>query len=271
MHDNQARRLAESTCFLIALGLVLAVALPLWQFLPDSGAWILTNDRLLRLMLGPEQVACYVCALWAALILIGRLREVQRQRRAFSLRLLPDEEGLRILPEDARPLLSRVEQIGNSNGPYYLARMLKLALQRFALTRSAQDASDTVRAQAEVDLGQLSASMATVHYLIWAIPAIGFIGTVRGIGMALTVVPLADMPLDAFLQQASAHLALAFDTTFVALVLSLVVMFLLHKVQREEESLVYDNQAYCLEKLVNRLYDLGHGEFVPDREVQIEP
>ena len=42
----------------------------------------------------------------------------------------------------------------------------------------------------------------------------------------------------------------------VALALSLVVMFLLHSVQREEEAVVIDCQQYCLDHLVSRLYDL---------------
>jgi len=41
----------------------------------------------------------------------------------------------------------------------------------------------------------------------------------------------------------------------VALALSLLIMFLLHTVQREEEALVIDCQQYCLEHLVNRIYE----------------
>ena len=37
--------------------------------------------------------------------------------------------------------------------------------------------------------------------------------------------------------------------------LSLVVMFLIHTLQREEESLVFDCRQYCLEHLVNRIYE----------------
>ena len=39
------------------------------------------------------------------------------------------------------------------------------------------------------------------------------------------------------------------------LALSLVTMFLIHTLQREEESLVIDCQQYCLEHLVNRIYE----------------
>jgi hypothetical protein len=60
---------------------------------------------------------------------------------------------------------------------------------------------------------------------------------------------------DTFLSQATRHLTFAFDCTLVALGLSLVLMFLLHSVQRDEEALVLDCQQYCLEHLVNRIYE----------------
>ena len=57
------------------------------------------------------------------------------------------------------------------------------------------------------------------------------------------------------LKIATQHLTIAFDCTLVALGLSLITMFLIHTLQREEESLVIDCQQYCLEHLVNRIYE----------------
>ncbi len=65
-----------------------------------------------------------------------------------------------------------------------------------------------------------------------------------------------DEDLHTFMDEATRHLTVAFDCTLIALVLSLVLMFLLHSVQRDEEALVIDCQQYCLEHLVNRLYEL---------------
>jgi hypothetical protein len=59
-----------------------------------------------------------------------------------------------------------------------------------------------------------------------------------------------------FLDVTTRCLAVAFDTTLVALVLSLVLMYLIHAVQRDQEDLVLDAQEYCLEHLVSKLYDL---------------
>jgi biopolymer transport protein ExbB/TolQ len=90
-----------------------------------------------------------------------------------------------------------------------------------------------------------------MNYLAWAIPAIGFLGTVRGLAGSMTLAGQGGEQL----RIATRHLTIAFDCTLVALALSLVVMFLIHVIQREEETLVIDCQQYCLEHLVNRIYE----------------
>ncbi len=241
----------------LALALVGVICIPLWQWSGRTGESFLgslTPERLGRLLLGPEQIACYCCFVWASFILLNRYLEVKRQRRAFKLDLLPTEEGVRILPEDGRPLLRKVEDVTNRRGPFILANMIRLALGKYAVSRSSQDVSETIQTQAEVDLGRFVSTMATVTYLAWALPALGFLGTVRGLSGALSMAGQIDDA--AFIETVSKHLTVAFDCTLVALVLSLVMMFWLHRVQRDEESLVIDCRQYCLENLVNRLYDL---------------
>jgi hypothetical protein len=177
-----------------------------------------------------------------------------RQRGAFSLGLLPTEEGVRILPEDARPLLRKLDQQTRGR-PYILANMIRLALGKYAASRSGPDVTETVRTAAEVDQARLATSMATVHYLAWAIPAIGFLGTVRGLAGSLSMAGHTDAETQKFIEEATRHLNVAFDCTLIALVLSLFLMFLVHTVQRDEEAVVIDCQQYCLEHLVNRLYE----------------
>jgi hypothetical protein len=251
----------EWPLLILAVALVSAICLPLWQW-SSGGAlggeqwakW--TPERLGRLLLGPEQIACYCCFVWAGFILLSRFLEMHRQRRAFRLALLPTDEGVRILPEDARPLQRRVEQIAVRGGPYILANMIRIALGKYAVSRSSQDVSDAIRTQAEVDLGRLVTTMSTVHYLAWAIPSLGFLGTVRGLSGGLSMAGRVNEEIGTFIDQATRHLTIAFDCTLIALVLSLALMFLLHSVQRDEEAVVMDCQQYCLEHLVNRLYDL---------------
>jgi biopolymer transport protein ExbB/TolQ len=243
----------EWPLLIFTLGVVGFICFPLWQLLaPDhSASWASWDkERWGRLLLGPEQIACYVCFMWGCLILGSRYLEVRRQRRAFRLPLLPTEDGSRILQEDARPLQRKVEQVSRQR-PYILTNMIRLALGKFAISRSCQDVSETVRTQAEVEQGRLVATMSTLHYLAWAIPAIGFFGTVRGLAGSMTLAEQGGKQI----RIATQHLTVAFDCTLVALALSLVIMFLLHLMQSAEERLVIDCQQYCLEHLVNRIYE----------------
>ena len=212
-------------------------------------------DRWTRLLLGPEQIACYCCFTWGGFILLSRYLELRRQRQAFEMGFLPTDEGVRILHEDARPLQRKLDELNARRGPFILANMIRLALGKYAASRSSVEVSETVRAQAEVDQGRLVTSMATVHYLAWAIPSLGFLGTVRGLAGCLTMSGSNEEDTQVFIDQATRHLTVAFDCTLIALILSLAIMFLLHSVQRDEEALIIDSQQYCLENLVNRLYE----------------
>jgi biopolymer transport protein ExbB/TolQ len=241
-----------------AFALVAAVCVPLWRWSgqADADFWARwTPERVGRLLLGPEQIASYCCTVWAGFIILSRYAEVLRQRRAFEQDLLPTDEGARILPEDARPLIRKLDQTVSRRGPSILATMARMALGKFAVSRSATDASEIVRTQAEVEQGRLVTSIATVQYLAWAIPAIGFLGTVRGLAGGLSMANSSEESTAKFLDQATRQLGVAFDCTFVALALSLIVMYLLHAIQRAEESLVLDCQQFCQEHLVLRLYD----------------
>lgn len=244
----------EWPLLVLTLAVVGLICFPLWQAYSADDAGSLagwTPERWAQLLLGPEQFACYVCFVWATFIFACRYAENIRQRKAFGLGLLPTEAGTRILHEDARALQRKVDQTTDERGPFILANMIRSALAKFALSRSGDDVRETVRSQAEVEQGRLVASMSMMNYLAWAIPAIGFFGTVRGLAGSMT---LAGRGGDQ-LRIATQHLTVAFDCTLVALALSLVVMFLIHTLQREEESLVIDCQQYCLEHLVNRIYE----------------
>ena len=254
----------EWLLLVLAVLIVGGATVPLWQFGGgESRAELLakwTPERLSKLLLGPEQVLCYLAFVWAALILQSRYREVWRQRQAFGLELLPTEEGARILPEDARPLARKVEHV-TARRPFILVNMIRLGLGKYAISKSATDVAEVVRNQADVEASRLVSTMGTVHYLAWAIPAVGFVGTVRGLAGAFGMAGVTELDMTAFTRQATDQLKIAFDCTLVALLLSLVLMYIIHTVQRAEETLVVDAQEYCQEHLLLRLYD-PHNEKV---------
>ena len=75
---------------------------------------------------------------------------------------------------------------------------------------------------------RLDSELAMLRYIAWAIPAIGFVGTVRGIGDALQRGPQGR---DGDVSGVTEGLGMAFNSTLAALLISIVLMFLLHQLQ----------------------------------------
>src|SRR5262245_11829965 len=108
------RKTHEWVLLAFAVAIVWALCWPFWQWLSslpadqDLTGWTRTVQIWGKRLMVPEQIACYGCFTWAVLILLSRYVEVRRQRKAFKYGLLPTEEGVRILPEDARPLQRKI-------------------------------------------------------------------------------------------------------------------------------------------------------------------
>ena len=258
MSPRHAYRLRpEGPLFILAAVVVAAFCLPLMQVFPPvlaANLWF-SPDRLARLFLGPEQLLCYGCFTWACLILLARRRETVRQTRAFALDLIPTDPEWRLLPGDAAHWQRRIERAAEPYGPLLLADWLVAALRLFGRNRQVVEIDAHLNTQADLEMARLVASMGRVHYLAWALPALGFVGTARGIAMALSVAPaISSDPNAAFLDLITRSLAVTFDTTFIALVLSLVLMFLITSQQRAEEMLLLDVQQRVASVIHEQLY-----------------
>lgn len=264
MQPTNNKAIKELPRLMIALVLVGGISITLisyfmpGQFSLSSDKW--SQQRLLKLLLGPEQILCYTAFTWAMLILLAKKAEVARQLEAFSLNLLSPDSSHRILPEDARLLQRKIADQARDKGPFILSQLLETALNRFGVTKSSADVVDAVKMQSDVVIDRMVTSMSTVNYLAWSLPAIGFLGTVRGLAGSLSMGADTDKAIGSFIKEATSHLNVAFDCTLVALALSIVLMFFLQIIQKDEENLVLDCKQYCLDNLVGKLDD-GHKTF----------
>jgi len=110
--------------------------------------------------------------------------------------------------------------------------------------------SDAVQTECERETDRLDSELSMVRYIAWAIPSVGFIGTVRGIGEALGQ---AHKAVEGDIAGVTESLGVAFNSTFIALVLSIILMFLLHQLQLVQERLVLDAQDYSDQRLLRHL------------------
>ena len=56
------------------------------------------------------------------------------------------------------------------------------------------------------------------------------------------------------IEKVTSMLAVAFDTTLVALVLSVILMYLVHSMHKQQDDLFTKMNSYIIENLINRFY-----------------
>ena len=132
-----------------------------------------------------EQESCVILALWALAIIGYKSWHTRAERQLLERDLVHVPEGMRILPEDTREYARQLEALPPAEASGLLPRALLVALYRFGATRNIQDVSDAARGVCSGEADRLDSELSMLRYIAWAIPAIGFIGTVRGIGDAL--------------------------------------------------------------------------------------
>ena len=215
-----------------------------------------------------EQEACFVALLWALAIMGMKTQKLRHARRLFAL---PGRGGERsfletrdadvILPDarDRTRFTDLRENIRSRGyGDTVLYHAADACLDRFFTTRSVADATSAMKARCEMEAERQDSELSLVHYLTWAIPSIGFVGTVRGIGAALAQ---AEIATQGDIGPITESLGTAFNSTFVALLISLALMLLLHKLQEAQEALVLDTQQHCQDHLLRYMReraDAGH-------------
>ena len=168
-----------------------------------------------------EQEVALILALWALCLIGYQAGEVARNRRLLDKDYIELGEGRVVLPDDARAYGRPIESLPRDEQEMLLPRALMVALNRFGATRSVQDAAEAVRAECENELDRLDAQLSMVRFTAWAIPAVGFAGTVRGIGRALQE---AQGALHGDISGVTLGLGVTFNATLTALVSCILVI-----------------------------------------------
>ena len=211
-------------------------------YTPERTIWVLVRDY--------EQEACFILMFWAFAIMGYKAYVAVNERSLLQRNLLHVREGVKILPEDTREYSRALQSLPDRVRDTLLPRVLLSSLERFGSTKNVQDVSSVANSLCESESERLESELSMIRYIAWAIPSIGFIGTVRGIGNALGE---AHRAVEGDIAGVTENLGIAFNSTFVALMISIVVMFLVHQLQLLQERLVFDTQTYVDRNLIRHM------------------
>lgn len=237
--------------FLLSFAITVLLMLVLVMLTPHENP-----PRILVMMGGtmPEgliQGCTYLLFFFGLFELLAIKAKLTEEADAFTAELLPEKENYILSPDDSNQLKLHMQKF-KKHHPYLLVDLIEKACTKFRLSKSSGEVLSLVDSQIRIYNSEIEAEQSYINYVAWAIPSVGFIGTVLGIAASLGYANEASTP--AGIEKVTSMLAVAFDTTLIALILSVILMFLIHTVHKQQDELFTHMSSYINENLINRFY-----------------
>ena len=175
---------------------------------------------------------------------------------ALTLKLLPEDESSVLVAGDLGAIRARARAAAGAR-PTYLAALVEQCILQFQSGQSVDDTHQVLGSMTDLEMHRVDLRFTLVRYLAWVIPTLGFIGTVLGIAGALAALGSGAGSAEGVgggIDKVIGPLAMAFNTTILALLLSAVLVLLIQFAQKEEEEAINRSSEYCLRNLINRLH-----------------
>ena len=194
-----------------------------------------------------EQKICFMLLFWALALIVKEIVTLESHGYIFNVDLFEDED---VSHKSSSSLLSSIEKLPQEIRATPLVSVISAALRRFALTGDVHSSAGAIEPALDTLAVQNDGRLTILRYITWAIPSIGFIGTVRGIGQAMGQ---AELAVDGNIGPMTTSLGVAFNSTFVALLISVVVMFAVSILQRRQDEQLVSIQQYVEEYIIKRV------------------
>lgn len=177
--------------------------------------------------------------------------EMEQLERGY----LPEEHEVVLTSRDLVPIYEKAA-ITTDMGASFTQRLIMRCILQFQGSRSVSQSHSLLNASLELFQHELDLKYSMLRYLVWLLPTLGFIGTIVGIAFALDFAASFENPQSsALLAELTGRLGVAFYTTLLALIQSALLVFALHIIQGREEAALNQSGQYCLDNLINRLYE----------------
>jgi biopolymer transport protein ExbB/TolQ len=198
---------------------------------------------------------------WAIAILYLKYQKLRHQRKALLLDVLPWEMGAEINSENVGSFIDNLYKLPRRLRDSMMVNRIRKALELFEVKQNVGDVTNMLSSQSDIDSMRIGGSYALLKAFLWAIPILGFIGTVIGLSHAISGMNFAGMAdlkeITATLGNVTGGLGTAFDATLLGLVFALALNFPLNGMMKSEDDCLNDIDSFCNEVLLPRLNDGG--------------
>ena len=208
---------------------------------------------------GPVPYSIVGFFFWSLSILVVKAHKLALQRKALPLMVVPDDPEFVLSPTTVDDVLANIYRAVDDPKHFVLFNRIVIALSNLKNLGRVSDVDEILRSQASHDESAMETSYLMLQVFVWAIPVLGFIGTVLGLSQAIggfggVVATTTEMSeLRPALQEVTAGLATAFETTLEGLVAALAVQLMLTALRKTEEEFLDACSDYTIRHLVGRL------------------
>ena len=196
---------------------------------------------------------------WAMAICYLKWKKLQRQREALLLDVLPMELGKEVNVHNVARFIDHLYRLPFHLRDSLMVNRIRKALEFFEVRQNVSHVSAMMSSQSAIDGSRIMGSYIMVRAFLWAIPLLGFIGTVVGLSHAIGGMSFANVEdvgkIVGSINNVTSGLGTAFDATLLGLILAVTLNFPLNSLAKHEDETLNDIDAFCNEVLLPRLND----------------
>lgn len=227
-----------------------------------------SNPLLKRYLGHPVEFVEVVMFTTAITALVLKYCKILREKSALREVLLREWDGNPVHPGEAKTLCGELSEVPDWIKSTFVFRRLGSILDFVSKRNSSDGIDDQLRDNSDKDLIEFENSFALTRFITWAIPILGFLGTVLGITGAISGV--TPEMLEKSMSTVTDGLALSFDATALALGLTMVTMFVSFLVEKLGESFYSSLDNFCEDNFLHRFLRVqsDHGPFMEIMSIQ---
>lgn len=222
-------------------------------FLPKNYWTAMFLDR------GPTQHASVFFGVWCGIILLVKKSKLNLQKKALGFSSIPETGHFVLSSQTADEVISRLHQVAVDPERFILYNRILITLSNLKNLGRVSDVGDILRSISDRDETSHETSFGFLNGLLWAIPVLGFIGTVIGLSFAIgdfSSLLNANTEISSIvssLKNVTSGLSTAFETTLLSLVIALCIQLWTTLQKVEEERFLDQCNTYCMQQIVSKI------------------
>lgn len=215
--------------------------------------------RDMLVLRGWTQHAAVFFGFWCTFILLMKRHKLRIQKKALGYAVIPTDHQFVLSSQTADQVVAQIHANAADPERFLVYNRILIAISNLKNMGRVSDVDDILDSLGERDESAHETSFALINGFLWAIPVLGFIGTVLGLSESIanfSSVLTAGSEMSEIvnkLRDVTGGLSTAFETTLVALVIALVIQLWMTIQKTAEERFLDDCDDYCLKQVVSRI------------------